>query len=964
MSCHRILAMAAVGTAATLWAYGCGDGATDPTPTPTPDPPRPTTVTVTPAGTALTALGATAQLSAEVRDQNGRAMAGASVAWASGAAAVATVSAGGLVTAAGNGTATITATAGSASGTATVTVAQEVRALTVTPAADTLLAFGDTLRLSAEAADANGNVVEGSAFTWASSDTLVAVVDSAGLVRGNEPGEIAVTATASGVSGHADLTVASPVPTTLAVTPDTVAFTAIGQTVQFGTEVLDQAGRAMQGVAVSWSSADTAVAVVDSLGLVTAERVGSTTVTATAGEASGEAVVTVMQSAGRVAVTPAADTLAPGDTLRLIAEAFDENGHRVDGAEFIWSSNYAAVATVNTAGLVMAMAEGTVTITAAAGDARGTSEITVANPDRAALEALYNATDGPNWVDNNNWLTDAPLGEWYGVDTDASGRIVRLDLSGSQDLSAPGQPVEVHGLSGSIPRELGRLGSLRVLDLGYNDLSGSIPTELGNLGKLTELHLQRNRLYGSIPIELGNLEGLTDLQLSFNDLSGQIPPQLGSLGELENLFLTSNTLSGSIPPELGEVTSLEILDLAHNHLSGPIPPSLGNLASLWRLALYNNKLTDPIPAELANLDSLRQLWLRDNYLSGSLPPELGDLGGLTAIDLRNNSLSGPIPVSFLQLGSLRSFRFGGNAGLCAPGTSAFANWMERIENRDEAPYCNEADAAALELLYNGTNGPSWTNSDAWLSDRAMGEWYGIKADSLGRVTDLDLASNGLEGQLPGDLGDLVRMTVLRISDNALSGRLPQSLARLSLEELHYAGTELCAPPDDAFRRWLGGIASHEGTGVECAPLSDREILEIFYQATGGPDWTNNDNWLTDAPLRQWYGVYADGEDKVVSLVLYTNNLKGTIPPELGNLANLTRLGLNRNALSGLIPPELGSLTSLETLRIFDNDLSGPIPPELGNLAGLETVGIGTNNLTGSIPPEPENEKLNDYMAII
>ena len=37
--------------------------------------------------------------------------------------------------------------------------------------------------------------------------------------------------------------------------------------------------------------------------------------------------------------------------------------------------------------------------------------------DRAALVALYEATDGPNWVDNGNWLTDAPLGEWYGVDT-------------------------------------------------------------------------------------------------------------------------------------------------------------------------------------------------------------------------------------------------------------------------------------------------------------------------------------------------------------------------------------------------------------------------------------------------------------------------------------------------------------------------------------------------------------------
>ena len=116
---HFIVLSAAMATVA--WAAACGDGATEP-PAPPPDPPRPTTVTVTPATAELASLGETVQLRAEVRDQNGQVMAGAAVTWASSSAAVATVSAAGLVTAAGNGTATITATAGSASGSATVTV--------------------------------------------------------------------------------------------------------------------------------------------------------------------------------------------------------------------------------------------------------------------------------------------------------------------------------------------------------------------------------------------------------------------------------------------------------------------------------------------------------------------------------------------------------------------------------------------------------------------------------------------------------------------------------------------------------------------------------------------------------------------------------------------------------------------------------------------------------------------------
>ena len=263
-----------------MWTYACGDGATEPS-TPPSDPPQPTTVTVSPATAQLASLGATVQLSAEVRDQNGNEMAGAAVSWASSAAAVATASNAGLVTAAGNGTATITATAGSASGSATVTVAQEVNTVTVTPAGDTLVA-GDTLHLAAEAADANGHPVAQVEFSWASSDTLVATVDAAGLATAVGAGQAEVTAIAAGITGRAELTVVAPSPTTVAVTPDTVTLMALGQTVQLAAEVRDQAGRAMAGVPASWSSADTAVATVDSAGLVTAAGSGTTTIAAAA----------------------------------------------------------------------------------------------------------------------------------------------------------------------------------------------------------------------------------------------------------------------------------------------------------------------------------------------------------------------------------------------------------------------------------------------------------------------------------------------------------------------------------------------------------------------------------------------------------------------------------------------------------------------------------------------------------
>ena len=561
--------------------------------------------------------------------------------WSSNATAVATVDASGLVMAAGNGTATITATVGSASGSAQVTVAQEVSAVAVTPPADTLV-VGDTLRLTAEAADANGHAVAGADFAWASQDTLVAVVDSAGLVTGIAARDVVVTATSSGVTGSTALTVVAPVPTTVAVTPDTVALTAIAQTAQLAAEVRDQAGRPMADAAVAWSSADTLVAAVDSAGLVTAVGGGSVRVTASAGEASGEALVTVMQSAGSVVVSPAADTVMLGDTLRLAAEAVDGNGHAIEGAEFRWSSSDPSVAAVDDSGLVRGQAEGKATIRAAGGGVEGTSEITVANPDRAALVALYEATDGPNWVDNSGWLTDTPLGEWYGVDADVSGRVVKLELAGRRywDSESARSILERFGLRGSIPAELGKLANLRELDLSYNDLSGSIPAELGKLANLRELDLSYNDLSGAIPPELGKLANLRVLNLYANVLAGTIPSELGNLANLTLLRLgESGLLSGAIPPELGRLANLRVLDLFGSKFSGGIPPELGGLANLEVLDLSHNYLSGTIPPELGELANLRELGLSGNDLTGAIPPVLGKLANLELLGLRNNSLS-------------------------------------------------------------------------------------------------------------------------------------------------------------------------------------------------------------------------------------------------------------------------------------------------------------------------------------
>ena len=217
-------------------------------------------------------------------------------------------------------------------------------------------------------------------------------------------------------------------------------------------------------------------------------------------------------------VAPAAETIELGDTLRLVAEAYDANGHPVTSAEFAWQSSDVSVAHVDGSGLVEGVGEGSAVITAASRGTRGTSEIVVESPDRAILVALYDATNGPNWINNDGWLTNAPLGDWYGVTTDGAGRVVVLDLAGQWDSDAR-QRIR-HGLVGPIPPGIGSLASLSRLDLGVNTLTGEIPPELGNLASLRTLDLADNTLSGSIPPELGGLSALQSLWLGGNNRSG------------------------------------------------------------------------------------------------------------------------------------------------------------------------------------------------------------------------------------------------------------------------------------------------------------------------------------------------------------------------------------------------------------------------------------------------------------
>ena len=739
-----------------------------------------------------------------------------------------------------------------------------------------------------------------------STDATVVTVTASGLVTavGSGSATVRVTGQVSGTSASAEVTVEQRVAEIrLSPTPDTLR--ALGDTVRLSASATDGNGRAVEGLALVWSSEDTTVANVDATGLVTAAGNGTTEVAASSGDATARVGVTVAQGAVEMRVTPSADTLrAVGDTLRIAAAVVDANGHPLEtsGSALTWSSSDESVARVDGTGLVTAVSEGRADITVRSEDTgfAGTATLWVYTPgERDILTAFYHATNGPHWLRNDNWLTDAPLGSWHGVETDAQGRVTGLALRQNGLLGH--LPPELgylrslrvislayNRLSGSIPRELGRLQSLESIRLGNNRISGEIPPELGDLANLHTLVLQNNELTGSIPPALGNLRKLTWINLGENPLAGEIPPELGSLSELQGLHLDltrlsgaippsfgglanlgelnlsrnrltgeiptelaglprlrlfnlfGNQLSGRIPPELGQLANLTELWLSDNALTGPIPPELANLSRLSHLVIWGNRLVGSIPPELGQLANLQVLSLSDNALTGSVPPELGKLRRLTVLVLHTTGLSGSIPLEFVNL-PLESFSWHGTR-LCAPLAPAFQEWLDSIPTMHDGPDCF---VDALKALYEAAGGAGWTRSDNWLTDEPVSSWYGVTMDDEGRITAIDLAGNGLAGGLPVELGGLANLMRLDVRDNQLAGEIPVELGELA----------------------------------------------------------------------------ALGE-----LYLSSNRFEGSIPGRLGNLSELRSLYLDRNQLAGALP---GSLTELAKLTDFRWDGSGACAPAVG-----------------------------------
>lgn len=379
--------------------------------------------------------------------------------------------------------------------------------------------------------------------------------------------------------------------------------------------------------------------------------------------------------------------------------------------------------------------------------------------DRNALIAIYNATDGPNWINNTNWNTAAPLDTWYGVKTNANGCVTVLDMN---PINTPNGG---NGLKGMLPNELGDLSQLQTLDLSYQNFSGPIPDNFGNLTELVQVDITGNQLTNEIPASIGNLSKLQILMLANNQLSGNIPNEIGNLSSLRYLLLYANELTGPLPNTVGNLSYLKIIWLYQNDLNGTLPTSLTKLRDLEQLLLSSNRLSGTIPDFWTNFPKLKGLWLGYNAFIGQIPNSMSSMRNLEQLHLNDNQLTGSIPTNFGNLGNLRSLWVGDN-----PLTGIIPAELGNLTSLESL--------TIYRTKISGTLPPELGN--------------------LRNLEELWLAFNELTtGTIPSSYANLVNLRQLALDDNYLTGNIPTGFDQFTdLESFSLSNNYLEGPIPD------------------------------------------------------------------------------------------------------------------------------------------------------------------------
>jgi hypothetical protein len=262
--------------------------------------------------------------------------------------------------------------------------------------------------------------------------------------------------------------------------------------------------------------------------------------------------------------------------------------------------------------------------------------------------------------------------------------------------------------------------------------------------------------------------------------------------------------------------------------------------------------------------------------------------------------------------------------------------------------------------------PGWFSSLGWMGDPADAcNWYGLTCDDQGRVSKIQLDTNGLTGYFPPEVALLHEsLNTIDLYNNILhnSGELGNSfLGELTNLELLFFGTtsfEYDGVPthlgrltklrelDFSYTLYFGDLPGEvfanlpdlkylvmDGNGYNTTLPSELIRLPSLEYLYAGFSFLNGDlNFISEMP-------------RIFELWLDDNpNIGGSIPASIGAATNLASLSITNCGLTGTIPPEIGGLTNMIQMWMYDNQLEGTIPSEMGNLVAMNILNLQKNEV--------------------
>ncbi|KAL6843002.1 hypothetical protein ACP4OV_027315 [Aristida adscensionis] len=386
------------------------------------------------------------------------------------------------------------------------------------------------------------------------------------------------------------------------------------------------------------------------------------------------------------------------------------------------------------------------------------------------------------------------LPQWF---SSAFSKSVYLNISNNQlngglptnmeSMSLEGLYLSSNQLTGQIPS---LPPNLTTLDISMNYLSGALTSDIG-VARLDVLSLFSNRITGRIPESICNYEGLVILDLANNLLEGELP-RCSGMREMAFLDLSNNSLSGEFPFFIQNCTYIKFIDLAGNKFSGRLPLWIGNLLSLRLLRLSHNKFFGNVPENITSLVCLQYIDLAHNDISGSLPGFLSNFKAMRRTYYAEDYSS---DVAFCFDGDLHEFQLVSLAAVMKGQERNYGS-IDRIFNTKvmsidlSSNYLSgeiPGEIIALDALVNLNL--SWNHFTGTVPNRI---------GAMQSLESLDLSRNKLSGEIPSTMPKLTFLSFLDLSYNNFTGRIPsgQQLDTLYAENpsMYNGNIGLCGPP--------------------------------------------------------------------------------------------------------------------------------------------------------------------------